>query len=154
MSLNEEIKALRNIPMFANMEMTQLKLLAFTSQRLAFEPGQDIFCRGEEGDAAYIIIDGSADVLVDPDGTEMTLATVVANARLGELALLFDVPRTATARAKTCGPVGVCWPGEPCWAVVKTMPVLTRAASAAFVFTWKTGVTWSPMRPAAITSKG
>ncbi len=101
MSLNEEITALRNIPMFANMEMTQLKLLAFTSQRLDFKPGQDIFCYGEEGDAAYIILDGSADVVVAPDGTEMTVATVGANELIGEIAILCDVPRTATVRAKT-----------------------------------------------------
>ena len=101
MSLNEEIKALRNIPMFTNIEMTQLKLLAFASQRIAFEPGQDIFCCGERGDAAYIIIEGSADVMVDSDGTEITIATVGPNELIGEIAILCNVPRTATVRAKT-----------------------------------------------------
>lgn len=101
MSLNQEIDALRTIPMFATMEMTQLKLLAFTSQRIAFEPGQDIFSAGDKGDAAYIIIDGSADVLVDPNGTEITIATVGPHELIGEIAILCDVPRTATVRAKT-----------------------------------------------------
>ena len=42
MSLSEELEVLRNIPMFANVESAQLKLLAFTSERLTFEPGQDL----------------------------------------------------------------------------------------------------------------
>ena len=101
MSLNEEIMALRNIPMFAHMEMTQIKLLAFTSQRITFEPGQNIFESGDRGDAAYIIISGNADVLVEPGGTELVVATVGRNELIGEIAILCDVPRTATVRAKT-----------------------------------------------------
>lgn len=101
MSLSEELEVLRNIPMFANVESAQLKLLAFTSQRLTFEPGQNLFCRGDAGDAAYIIIGGEADVLVDQEGTEVKVATVGKNELIGEIAILCDVPRTATVRAKS-----------------------------------------------------
>ncbi len=101
MSLSEELEVLRNIPMFANVEPVRLKLLAFTSQRLAFEPGQNVFCRGDVGDAAYIIIGGEAEVLVDQDGTEVKVATVGKNELIGEIAILCDVPRTATVRAKS-----------------------------------------------------
>lgn len=101
MSLSEELEVLRNIPMFANVEPTQLKLLAFTSQRLSFEPGQNLFCRGDAGDAAYIIIGGEADVLVEQEGSEVTVATVGKNEVIGEIAILCDVPRTATVRAKS-----------------------------------------------------
>ncbi len=101
MSLSEELEVLRNIPMFANVEPVRLKLLAFTSQRLTFEPGQNVFCRGDVGDAAYIIIGGEAEVLVDQDGTEVKVATVGKNELIGEIAILCDVPRTATVRAKS-----------------------------------------------------
>ncbi|MEE8279201.1 MAG: cyclic nucleotide-binding domain-containing protein [Alphaproteobacteria bacterium] len=101
MSLSEELEVLRNIPMFANVEPVRLKLLAFTSQRLTFEPGQNVFCRGDVGDAAYIIIDGEAEVLVDQEGTEVKVATVGKNELIGEIAILCDVPRTATVRAKS-----------------------------------------------------
>ena len=40
MSLNEEVELLRNIPMFAKIEPSKLKLLAFTSERLTFKAGE------------------------------------------------------------------------------------------------------------------
>ena len=101
MSLSEELEALRNIPMFANVEPTQLKLLAFTSQRLTFGAGQDLFRLGDMGDSAYIIISGEADVLVDKEGTEVAVAKAGKNEIVGEIAILCDVPRTATIRAVT-----------------------------------------------------
>lgn len=101
MSLSEELEALRNIPMFANVEPTQLKLLAFTSQRLTFGAGQDLFRLGDVGDSAYIIISGEADVLVDKEGTEVAVAKVGKNEIVGEIAILCNVPRTATIRAVT-----------------------------------------------------
>ena len=101
MSLSEELEALRNIPMFANVEPTQLKLLAFTSQRLTFGAGQDLFRLGDVGDAAYIILSGEADVLVDKEGTEVVVAKAGKNELVGEIAILCNVPRTATIRATT-----------------------------------------------------
>lgn len=101
MSLSEELEALRNIPMFANVEPTQLKLLAFTSQRLTFEAGQDLFRLGDMGDSAYIIISGEADVLVDKEGTEVAVAKAGKYEIVGEIAILCNVPRTATIRAVT-----------------------------------------------------
>ncbi|MCH7633566.1 MAG: cyclic nucleotide-binding domain-containing protein [Alphaproteobacteria bacterium] len=101
MSLSEELEALRNIPMFANVEPTQLKLLAFTSQRLTFAAGQDLFRLGDVGDSAYIIISGEADVLVDKEGTEVAVAKAGKNEIVGEIAILCNVPRTATIRAVT-----------------------------------------------------
>ena len=101
MSLSEEVELLRNIPLFANIEPSKLKLLAFTSERIAY--GQDqILCRqGEIGDAAYIIIDGEAEILVDTPSGPMAVATVGRNDIVGEIAILCDVPRTATVKAKT-----------------------------------------------------
>lgn len=101
MSLSEELEVLRNIPMFANVEPTQLKLLAFTSQRLTFCAGQDLFRLGDMGDCAYIIIAGEAEVLVDKEGTEVVVAKAGKNELIGEIAILCDVPRTATIRAVT-----------------------------------------------------
>ena len=86
---------------FAQGRGRRRRWLAFTSQRLTFEPGQNVFCRGDVGDAAYIIIGGEAEVLVDQEGTEVKVATVGKNELIGEIAILCDVPRTATVRAKS-----------------------------------------------------
>lgn len=99
MSLNEEVELLRNIPLFAKLEPSKLKLLAFTSERITYEPDQVLFNQGDVGDAAYIIVEGAAKVLVDtPDG-EIEVAALGRNDFVGEIAILCDVPRTATVRA-------------------------------------------------------
>lgn len=101
MSLNEEVELLRNIPMFANIEPSKLKLLAFTSERMAFKDGDVLFRQGEQGDSAYVIIGGEADVIVDTPKGPLTVAKLKRNDIVGEIAILCDVPRTATVRAAT-----------------------------------------------------
>lgn len=98
-SLKDEVDVLRRIPLFANVDAQKLKLLAFTSERLAFEKGQELFHQGDPGDAAYVIIAGSAEVLVDTPEGMLPVATVGKNDFVGEIAILCDVPRTATIRA-------------------------------------------------------
>ncbi|NQU71222.1 MAG: cyclic nucleotide-binding protein, partial [Rhodospirillales bacterium] len=43
MSLNEEVDLLRKIPLFAKIDPSKLKLLAFTSERLTYGAGQELF---------------------------------------------------------------------------------------------------------------
>lgn len=101
MSLAEEVELLKKIPLFANIETSKLKLLAFTSERVRFKRGDSLFHQGEMGDSAYIIVDGSADVVVDTPSGPITVATVTKNDFVGEIAILCDVPRTATVTAKS-----------------------------------------------------
>ena len=99
MTLEEDVELLRNIPLFAKIEPSKLKLLAFTSERLPFNPGDSLFKQGDEGDALYIIMEGEADVLVDTPGGQITVATMGKNDFVGDIAVLCDVPRTATVTA-------------------------------------------------------
>ena len=99
MSIEQEVEILRNIPMFAKIDPAKLKLLAFASERISFKPGQDMFCQGDAGDAAFIVVDGSADVLVETPGGALKVAELSRNDIIGEIAILCDVPRTATVRA-------------------------------------------------------
>jgi CRP-like cAMP-binding protein len=101
MSIDDEVAVLRRIPLFAHIEPRKLKLLAFTSERLAFAPGQIVFHQGAEGDAAYVIVDGRADIVVETPSGPTSLAQVERNAIVGEIAILGDVPRTATVKALT-----------------------------------------------------
>jgi CRP-like cAMP-binding protein len=100
MSLKEEVEMLRRIPLFAHVEPSKLKLLAFTSERVAFETGQVLFRQGDMGDAAYIIMEGEADVLVDAPTGPVAVAMLGRDAIVGEIAILCDVPRTATVQAR------------------------------------------------------
>lgn len=101
MSLEHEVDLLRKIPIFAKIDPAKLKLLAFTSERLAFEEGQTLFSQGDQSDAAYVIIAGSADVLVDTNSGQVSVAHLGRNALVGEIGILCDVPRTATVKALT-----------------------------------------------------
>ena len=101
MSLQEEVELLRNIPLFRKIEPSKLKLLAFTSERLTFQDGHRLFAQGDAGDAAYIIIDGTADVKINTDGGEITVASLGKGDVVGEIAILCDVPRTASVDART-----------------------------------------------------
>lgn len=100
MSIKEEVDLLRRIPLFANVEASKLKLLAFTSERIAFEAGHVLFNQGDMGDAAYIVIEGEAEVLVKGPVGPVQVALLGRNAIVGEIAILCDVPRTATIRAR------------------------------------------------------
>ncbi|MDJ0950081.1 MAG: cyclic nucleotide-binding domain-containing protein [Alphaproteobacteria bacterium] len=101
MSINEEVELLRRIPLFAKVDPSKLKLLAFASQRLTFAADQVLFNQGDMGDAAYIVIDGEADVIIDTPSGPVTVYTAKRNDIIGEIAILCDVPRTATVKAKS-----------------------------------------------------
>jgi CRP-like cAMP-binding protein len=99
-SINEEVELLRQIPLFAKIEPSKLKLLAFTSERLKFRADDELFRQGDVGDSAYIVIGGQADVIRSTERGEVVVSTVKRNDIVGEVAILCDVPRTATVRAK------------------------------------------------------
>ena len=99
MGIQEEVEVLRQVPLFSKIEPAKLKLLAFASERLTFSPGEELFHQGDFGDAAYIILKGGADVIIDTPGGPITVATLGRNEIIGEIAILCDVPRTATVQA-------------------------------------------------------
>lgn len=99
MSLQEEVELLRRIPLFAKVEPPKLKLLAFASERVTFESGQELFREGDMPDAAYIIIDGTAEVSLNTPAGRIPVATVGRNELVGEMGIICDMPRTATVRA-------------------------------------------------------
>ena len=99
MSIDKEVEILRQIPLFANIDPAKLKLMAFASERLTFQSGHSLFRQGDPGDAAYIIVEGTADILVDTPSGPITVATLAKNDIVGEIAILCDVPRTATVTA-------------------------------------------------------
>jgi CRP/FNR family cyclic AMP-dependent transcriptional regulator len=100
MSLKEEFELLRRVPIFAEIEPSKLKLLAFMSERVGFDPGKRLMQQGDPADAAYLIIDGHAEVILETPAGPVIVATLGANETVGEMAILGDVPRNATVCAK------------------------------------------------------
>lgn len=101
MLLNDEVKMLRQVPLFAGVSPAKLKLLAFTSERVAYRAGDVLFRQGDVGDSAVVILAGRADILVDGAQGPIKVAEVAENAIVGEIAILCDIARTATVKAQT-----------------------------------------------------
>lgn len=99
MLLKDEVGMLRRLPLFSGIEPAKLKLLAFTSDRVSYGSGQILFNQGDEGDAAYVILAGRAEVLVDSASGPIKVAELEPNSIVGEIAILCDVRRTATVRS-------------------------------------------------------
>ena len=94
-------ETLAGVPLLAGLDRPQLKLLVFTSQVVRFGAGETIIQQGDTGDSAYIVIGGKARVTVSRDGEERYIRTVSDNEVVGELALICDMPRSASIRAET-----------------------------------------------------
>jgi NADH:quinone reductase (non-electrogenic) len=69
--------------------------------RQHFEPGEVVFNQGDIGDNVYVIEKGECDILREKDGQQILLATLGKGDYFGEMAVLADVSRNATVRART-----------------------------------------------------
>lgn len=100
MGIQKETELLRNVPMFAKLDPSRLKLLAFTSQCLNFDDGEILFHEGNRADCAYVIMSGEVEILADTGGMQFIAGTLGRNQMFGELGVLTKTPRSATLRAK------------------------------------------------------
>ena len=92
-----ELELLRGIPIFAPLPPVTLEQLAARLSHVQVTAGREIFRRGDPGDRFYAI--GAGEVEVELDGRPAR--TLGPGAYFGEIALLRDVPRTATVTART-----------------------------------------------------
>jgi CRP-like cAMP-binding protein len=99
MSLNQAVTIMQEIPLFRNVDLKQLKVVAMMGETRTYRARERLFEKGDEGDAAFIIIDGAVDVMVDSGGEERSVATLGKGEIFGELAVLCDQPRTTAIAA-------------------------------------------------------
>lgn len=99
MSLEQEVELIRQFPIFSKIQPAMQKLLCFSAERLTYDAGQVIFNAGDSADAAYVVIDGTVEISVPTPNGPIIINTMTKNEILGEIAIVGDVPRTATAKA-------------------------------------------------------
>jgi cAMP-dependent protein kinase regulator len=88
---------LRTLEPFADLSATQIAELLRLGSWINVPPGQEIVRQGEPGDAFFTVGSGQVEVLEDG----RRVAVLGPGSYFGEVALLLDVPRVATIRART-----------------------------------------------------
>jgi CRP-like cAMP-binding protein len=101
MSLEQEVELIRQFPIFSKIQPAMQKLLCFSAERLNYDAGQVMFNAGDSADAAYVVIDGTVEISVPTPSGPIIINTMTKNEILGEIAIVGEVPRTATAKALT-----------------------------------------------------
>lgn len=118
-----QLSLLARIPMFAPLPRMDLERLARQLDRIDTPAGTEVIRQGDVGDRFYVVDDGRFEIVIDGK----PIAVQGEGDYFGEIALLQDVPRTATVRAIDDGAV---------WALdqeefLATLTDLPQAANAA-----------------------
>ena len=93
----ERLELLRANPIFAPLPGPTLEQLAGALEEVRAPAGEEIVRQGEPGDRFYLIKEGTLDVYIDGN----LVHSLDHGDSFGEIALLRDVPRTATVTART-----------------------------------------------------
>jgi CRP-like cAMP-binding protein len=98
-TLEQDMRRLSAIPLFAELGPEALRLLAFSGETRIFRTGDVLFRRGEIADGGFILMIGS--ITLDPMGEGRTAKQIVGPGTLiGERALISALPRPTTAVAR------------------------------------------------------
>ncbi len=93
--------SLRAVPLFAKLEEDDLCRLEERSEVIRLAAGEELFAEGQPGQRAFVIHTGEIEIVKQTGDREVLLAVRKAGEVIGEMALLQDAPRSATARART-----------------------------------------------------
>jgi MFS family permease len=91
------LETLRAVPMFGVLPPVALERLARTAERVEVPAGSHVFVEGDAGEQVYVVESGRLVVTIRGEHVR----TMGEGAAFGEIALLRDVPRTATVTAQT-----------------------------------------------------
>jgi hypothetical protein len=96
----ERIEFLKKISLFSLLTEQQLDAVARIMSERWVEDGVYICRQGESGDELYIIYLGRVEVVRESEGQEQIIYLAKEGDCIGEMAILGDIPRTASLRAQ------------------------------------------------------
>ncbi len=97
--MNEE--TLAHVDLFSTLDKKELQVLAGSCQERTYGTGSTIFTQGDTGVGLYVLKSGKIRLTQanDPDRAEVEIGVMGPGEVMGEMALLDDLPRSATATA-------------------------------------------------------
>jgi CRP/FNR family cyclic AMP-dependent transcriptional regulator len=99
-SLRELAKALEQSAIFAGCPEIALQKIALASRVRHFPKGSVIFFQSDPGGAMYLVLAGTVTILLsNPDGRELVINEVRPGDYFGEISLITQQPRSASAVA-------------------------------------------------------
>jgi CRP/FNR family cyclic AMP-dependent transcriptional regulator len=93
------LRFLEKVPLFAGLSQKQLGKLLVKLFEKEYPLGETIFLQGDPGKALFIVLSGKILIARSGHAGEEQVATLEPGSYFGELALIDDQPRSATARA-------------------------------------------------------
>jgi CRP-like cAMP-binding protein len=97
MSLESDIAVLRDVPLFSELTADQLRLLAFGAEHRRLRSGETLFRAAARADAGFVVASGEVTLMAGPPGEERPVGHFGPGTLLGELALITETRRPATA---------------------------------------------------------
>ena len=98
--INDDLATIGEVCLFKGLSKTLLRKLLIELFEKEYDSGEIIFSEGQVGKALYIVMSGSVSILKKCDSGEKVLARLVPGSYFGELALVSESPRFATAIAE------------------------------------------------------
>lgn len=99
MSLENDIRQLGRVPIFAELNHEARRLLAFSAETRILRAGDILFQRGDASDGGYFVRSGTI-ALDFAKGFERSIELVGQSSLIGETALIAQTERPATAIAR------------------------------------------------------
>jgi CRP/FNR family cyclic AMP-dependent transcriptional regulator len=90
---------LARTPVFAGLPRRLLARLAVQLFEKAYAPGETVFAEGDPGKGLFVVLDGEVEILRETAQGPQRIVAFGPGTAFGELALIDDLPRSATARA-------------------------------------------------------
>jgi CRP/FNR family cyclic AMP-dependent transcriptional regulator len=95
------VSILSRTPVFAGLPRRLLARLAVQLFEKAYAPGEAVFAEGDPGKGLFVVLDGEIEVVRDIGQGPQRIVTFGPGTAFGELALIDDLPRSASALAVT-----------------------------------------------------